>query len=430
MTNYKVDANPTKDFFISMLTRDIPLDRAILDLIDNSVDAAVSSAGDNLSGKEIKITLNASMFKIEDNCGGFDVETATHYAFRFGRDSKSQRLTPNSVGQFGVGMKRTLFKLGNNFKVNSVFPNGAFELNVDVQNWLSSEEDKWEFQLQEVPRPNISDGTYIEVTNLFNSVKEQFVDNEFLRMFKDEVASAYFKRISQGLKILINGDEVDLFDINVKHSDELGTTVLKEEFDSVSITVRVGVGEQKLHAGGWYIVCNGRLVESADQSSKTLWGTNSIPKYHDRFAFFRGVVEFECEDSSKLPWTTTKTGVDTDSSVYRYANKLMLKAIDPVIKFLNQREAERKQAADNRLDENERVLALAIDNAKSISIYQAPEEDEFIRPEKIEARAARFSTVTYQVEVEKLDKVKESTGATSASEAGKLTFEYYLDYEC
>ncbi|WP_157964622.1 ATP-binding protein [Algibacillus agarilyticus] len=431
MENLSVDANPTKDFFISMLTRDIPLDRAILDLIDNSVDAANTLNKDDLNGKEIKITLDESGFKIEDNCGGFDVETARLYAFRFGRDSKSERLTPNSVGQFGVGMKRTLFKLGNNFTVRSVFPNGAFELTVDVQDWLSSESEKWEFQLQSIEKPNDANGTYIEVSNLFDSVKEQFVDNEFLRCFKEEVAIAYFKRINQGLKIYINGDEVDLFDIKVRQSDELSIISLEDTFNNVSIKVKVGVGEQDLHKGGWYIVCNGRLVESSEQSTKTLWGTNSIPKYHDRFAFFRGVVEFESEDSSKLPWTTTKTGVDLDNRVYRYANKLMISAIEPIIKFLNQREAERKQAAENRLEEEETVLALAIRNAESISIYQADcEQEQFIRPDKIEARAAKYGSISYQVEIDKLTKVKEVTGAKSASEAGKITFDNYFDYEC
>ena len=40
MTANKIKANPTKDFFITMLTRDIEIHRSVLDLIDNSVDAA------------------------------------------------------------------------------------------------------------------------------------------------------------------------------------------------------------------------------------------------------------------------------------------------------------------------------------------------------------------------------------------------------
>lgn len=430
MSDFSVDANPTKDFFIFMLTRDIPLDRAILDLIDNSVDAATTRSREDLTGRRIDITLQKSCFKIVDNCGGFNKDTAKHYAFRFGRDSKAERLTPNSVGQFGVGMKRTLFKLGNHFKVSSYHGSDAFELDVNVQDWLSDTSDKWEFKLRTIDK-NREDGTVIEVDELFESVSEQFIDNEFLREIKNEVAQAYFKRINQGLEIYINNQKVDQFDIKVKQSDELGSIYLTDKFNGVDVKVRAGVGEQELVSGGWYIVCNGRLVESAEQTTKTLWGTNSIPKYHDRFAFFRGVVEFECEDSSKLPWTTTKTGVDTDNQVYRFANKLMIEAINPVIKFLNQKEVERKQAKDNRLHENEKALEAAIHNAEAISIYRTTEVTNiFVRPEKVEARAAAYINVSYQIETERLNNVKEITGANSASEVGKMTFDYYEENEC
>lgn len=45
-------ANPTKEFFVSMLTRDISIEDCILDLIDNSVDAAWESEGGSLPGIE------------------------------------------------------------------------------------------------------------------------------------------------------------------------------------------------------------------------------------------------------------------------------------------------------------------------------------------------------------------------------------------
>jgi hypothetical protein len=35
-----ISAEPTKSFFVDMLTRDIALEQAILDLVDNSVDGA------------------------------------------------------------------------------------------------------------------------------------------------------------------------------------------------------------------------------------------------------------------------------------------------------------------------------------------------------------------------------------------------------
>jgi hypothetical protein len=424
----KVDANPTKEFFISMLTRDIALDRAILDLIDNSVDAAIASG--SVIGKCIDIKINSSLFEISDNCGGFDIETAQKYAFRFGRDPKEHRVTPNSVGQFGVGMKRTLFKLGNNFTVKSVFDGGAFELTVDVNEWLHNDSHEWEFSLNELTKdPQTPNGTYISVTSLKPSVAEQFEDNEFLRNFKKEVAEAHFKSINKGLNIKINGQSTSDFDIKVRFSEELGAVVLSEIFDGVKVTVRAGVDEQNISLGGWYIVCNGRLVESAEQTKKTLWGTTTIPKYHDRFAFFRGVVEFECVDSSKLPWTTTKTGVDTDHPAYRFANKLMCEALVPIISFLNQREAERKQYEEGRLEV--KILNQAIDCAQSKSIYSLSDNIlNFVRPEKLNAIPPTFASITYQIDVDKLNIAKERLGASNNKEVGELTFNYYFSYEC
>lgn len=112
----RINASPTKEFFVYMLIRDIPLSRAILDLVDNSVDGArrLHSDGD-FQDLWVRVELNSTHFRIADNCGGIPVEIARNYAFRFGRPSGAPP-TPHSVGQFGVGMKRTFFKLGSKIK--------------------------------------------------------------------------------------------------------------------------------------------------------------------------------------------------------------------------------------------------------------------------------------------------------------------------
>ena len=117
-----IDAEPTKAFFVEMLTKDIGLEQAVLDLVDNSVDGAKALKGDNpllpFEGREIQIMISKEKFEIFDNCGGFDSEAARTYAFRFGRPQGGQNRTPHSIGQFGVGMKRSLFKFGNRFVSN------------------------------------------------------------------------------------------------------------------------------------------------------------------------------------------------------------------------------------------------------------------------------------------------------------------------
>jgi hypothetical protein len=51
------NANPEKRLFISLLTRDISLIAAFLDLIDNSVNAAVESSSDRLKGIKTSLTI-------------------------------------------------------------------------------------------------------------------------------------------------------------------------------------------------------------------------------------------------------------------------------------------------------------------------------------------------------------------------------------
>jgi hypothetical protein len=46
----KARANPTKAFFVRMITRDISLEDCILDLIDNSVDGAWRCEGSKPMG--------------------------------------------------------------------------------------------------------------------------------------------------------------------------------------------------------------------------------------------------------------------------------------------------------------------------------------------------------------------------------------------
>jgi hypothetical protein len=108
MTDEKpISAQPTKEFFVEMMIRDIPLEQAVLDLVDNCVDAAKAQKNEpqaRLDDFAITITVSAQTFRIIDNCGGFGIAMARDYAFRFGRPPGRQP-TPHSIGQFGVGMK-------------------------------------------------------------------------------------------------------------------------------------------------------------------------------------------------------------------------------------------------------------------------------------------------------------------------------------
>lgn len=86
----EANANPDKRFFIDLIIRDISLEDAILDMIDNAIDSLVrikkiSLYRDFLSaGKteqenslaRVKVNFSTKKFAIEDNCGGISFERA------------------------------------------------------------------------------------------------------------------------------------------------------------------------------------------------------------------------------------------------------------------------------------------------------------------------------------------------------------------
>jgi hypothetical protein len=134
----QADANPTKEFFVSVLGKDISLIAAIIDLVDNCVDGARRTrpaASDSFDGLWIEIETDATRFSIKDNCGGISVDTAKTYAFRFGHPT-TIALPDYATGQFGVGMKRALFKLGNHFTIESYTQSSAFSMDVPVDIWV------------------------------------------------------------------------------------------------------------------------------------------------------------------------------------------------------------------------------------------------------------------------------------------------------
>ena len=172
-TRTTANASATRGFFVNMLVRDISVEGAVLDLIDNAVDAAYahSKADGRLGGFRIEITLGQNSFKISDNCRGMDIDTATNYAFRFGR---ADDFNPNTrIGEFGIGMKRAVFRLGRNFMIDSSTDQTRFVVDVDVEQWQNQDGD-WTFPMTIEDSPSEESGTTIIVNNLNAGVKELF----------------------------------------------------------------------------------------------------------------------------------------------------------------------------------------------------------------------------------------------------------------
>ena len=423
---------PTKDFFIRMLTKDIELVPAIADLVDNSIDGARRVRGENFDGLHVNLRIARDLFEISDNCGGIRLDTARNYAFKFGRDPRA-RSVEHSIGQFGVGMKRALFKIGREFFVLSRAEDGAFLLDITVDQWR--ERKDWSFPLLLVPDSDPSfppeQGTTIRITDLGETATSQFALEAFEPTLREGLESRYQVPISRGLAISLNGRPLSSPQPTLLASERLQPAYEELRLkDDVFVRLYAGVVKQPPGAAtreaGWYVYCNDRLVLGADQTTATGWGTRgpgtSVPRFHGQFAQFRGYAFMTAREASRLPWNTTKTGVEVDHPVYRAVRQRMGVLMRPVITFLNKLDAERDHIGNGFLDaELEEASAVPIGDLRpSRFLYPEPE------PEKSRPAEGR---IAYRKPSTDIREAKQLLGVRTNAEVGEKTFEYYLRAE-
>ena len=438
-----IDASVSKSFFVDMLVKDIPLEMAIHDLLDNCIDGALSLRSDQrFDGLIVDITCSPDHFEIQDNCGGIDPETARNYAFRFGRPKEANSL-PHSVGRFGVGMKRAVFKLGRHFTVTSTSKEHSLIVDVDVVEW--EEEPKWEFEFLKLEKyetqvPLEDRGTTVRVDQLSPGVAERFELDYFVSRLQADIQTRHQTHLERGLVVRLNNRSIVGTSVSFLESGfNLRSGVRRDTYNGVVVQQIIGVGPRNPAEAGWYVFCNGRMVLKADQSEITGWGEPNVerlPKYHNNYAWFRGCVFFDSEDSRSLPWNTTKDGVDEDSGIYRAVRTQMVTMMTPVIQFLREvaNEEEPEEALTRVLNNASRVslstLLGRVSGASSGSSqtivpfnYSRPATVRLLPPNQ------RPTGISYRMPMGIVNKVKASLGVTTNRAVGERTFEYYVDLE-
>lgn len=440
MSKENINVEPTKELFIYMLTRDVSLENAIIDLIDNSVDGALSNCqSDNLSNFEIHITINKDCFLIEDNCGGIPINVAREYAFKFGRPKDVIKPVGN-VGQFGIGMKRTIFKLGNNVSIESKSIDSEFKLDLDIIKW-TEEPQNWSFDLDVISEnttfPLNETFTKVKIYNLHESISESFSQENFIGKLKTEIEEAHAYNLAKGLKILINTDNLEYHIPTLKSNNEikmLSRTIYYNKNTDKEIKVRIyaGLNNRELNESGWYIYCNNRLLVSANKNMLTGWGANGERKFHHDYAFFKGYVFFESRNGDILPWNTTKDGINFNSDVYQNILLIMQTEMKPILSLLKDLGIETTRYNKDP-DNVERIINDSIeellDDKNKINLTMSIGEQRLIIPNYKLPSIRKMGTITYSKPIEELQEIMEHLGVNTYCDVGLITYDYYKENE-
>ena len=428
----KAEGKPTKSLILDALTADIELADAIVDLIDNSVDGIQRVPTDQRKWNDyvIDVKFDAKRFEIVDNCGGIDAATARDYAFRFGRP-KGRSPEPGLLGIYGVGMKRAIFKMGDKFSVASSTAQSRFKIDQDLKTWRSDDED-WTFPFakfdEHVTVPKDEIGTEIVIKELFPEIAEEFKDPQFESNLLKKAAKAHRKRLAEGLRLNINNTPLQAAGFQLLNSDQIRSAFWSHKYNGKAEPVHVhlyaGVAESNPKEAGWYVFCNGRMVVEADQTSRTVWGETgdvSIPKIHNQFARFRGYAFFDCNDQQRLPWTSTKSGINASSPIYRAVRQKMVETTRPVITFLNDLDREKDAESQPR--------HTAVRAAKTYALIELQGPNASFAYSGARGIGTEIARISYQRPKDRVDRAKKELGVGSNKEVGQETFDYWYRYE-
>lgn len=440
--NLIVKANPAKSFFVSMLIKDITLRDAIGDLVDNAVDAIKACAvnKNDLSSFKVIVNLNDSEFSISDNGQGMSTDIARTTAFNFGK-AATHKLIDNSIGQFGIGMKRAFFKIGSKISVHSVTANSLFDIDIDVPTWLKK--DEWEFSFREdtLKENSIQDekiGFNVCITNLSDDAKASFDNKRFINQLQNEIEYEHMLNIGKGLSIEINGYRLKKSSVSLVCNDVIKPTYWERITDNLSIRIMAGISTKSEVEGGWYVFCNDRLILAKDKSANTVWTGSKgdgVPLWHAQYHRFRGFVFFEAKDSSNLPWNTTKTGMDMDSPVYKNVRSQMILMTKQVMDLMDKLKTEREK--DNPIEEQKlnRTVDEAVKNGRvpvlELRVKTDSLKDTFTFPEHLFSPVGKGNhiNISYSVPRDKYQQVRSYLQVSSAKDVGKLTFDYFCENE-
>jgi hypothetical protein len=385
---------PTKRFFVSMLTRDIDLDDAILDLIDNSVDGAMRQTNPKrlskkpYAGFSAHIEISEDGFSLTDNCGGIP-DNRLEAAFRLGRPQTELDADIPTIGMYGIGMKRSIFKMGLEASVTSSSPDGVREVTY-TKDWLDDKDadadQKWDLEI-EYRKAKKNHGVEILVPELRPEVAKQFKNADFIEELKRKIAKHFGYLLLRGFSIKINGKEIRPDTLRLYSANGKKNAI--NPFDYVTsigkVTIHISVGFHRglpppeelddeddaprtKDAAGILVICNDRVILDNDTTFRTGWGTRSVPKFHNQFMAISGIISFYSNDAESLPVSTTKTGVDMDSEVYDHALTVCAEGIKVFTSFTNKWKGRTKETAVyfERSQRVDPVIDLDLANTKGI----------------------------------------------------------------
>lgn len=335
----KIKLNPTKDAY-DAIKADVDVPAAIKELFDNGIDNGLRQGRD-----EVTLALRYESDKggspvlvVEDDSGGLDPNELS-MVFAIGQSEK-ENIT-RSIGAFGIGAKKALMCLGDEFTIRSrhVDADIGYEYTIG-QQWLE-DDDTWEVPIEEVMME--AGTTEIEIRELnFNwqnirAVLKNDLANTyepFLRGDADVTARILFPDGERTKQVPLSPPARTPYSYTPWdgfHPRRYEGIILDpdEVSSPVHMCVEVGLlveGDDDEAGVDW--VCQNRVVERGNRDGVSGFG-NELPKFREsKQKRLKARVELQTGgDASEIPWNSDKSRIHERHAVTEAARDVLRKII-------------------------------------------------------------------------------------------------------
>ncbi len=335
-----VSTGVSPSFLEETLTQDITPLESIFDLIDNSIDAARddlfqyrTSLDDyglpsDYSGYSIHIRIDEDSVRVLDNCLGIDESDLSKKTFRVAEPSEHAF----GIGHYGLGLKRSLLKLGSEYGMLTDTGKDAFVMKFSNKNFggqtalpLTANQFK----------TNNRKKVLFSVSKLKSNIKHEIKETAWFKHAINQLSIRYAPYLTKGLRLSIRSiphktSSVIQGSIPLLREDAK-VQIKRKNYDESGVKVFIDAGihaehlfkSEKNHSlsntreisseYGLYFICNDRVIVAASSASEHGFKTG---KWHSEYNGFVCIVRFVSEDSKKMPWNTAKTALKTDSTLF------------------------------------------------------------------------------------------------------------------
>jgi len=336
---FEIDTGVSPDFLEAALTQDVTTLEALFDLVDNSIDAArdvllkenTSKGRDGLpesyAGYKIHIRIDKNSVRIVDNCSGIDEITLANRALYTAKPSSHEY----GIGQYGIGLKRSLLKMGTDFALSVDNGKALCKANFNNKN-IGGNLDNKVYASEYNSKNRVK--SLFSVSNLKPEISNDLHDTRWFDNAARQFSLRYGIYLIKGLEIILHNVVNSRFLRVEGIAPELRTDSKFEpqrkrvNFDGVEVIIESGIHSDYVFPSepghdlsknraltdffGIYFSCNDRVIVSATTEKVYGWAA----KWHSEYNGFVCWVRFVSKDPSKLPWNTSKTALRTDSSLF------------------------------------------------------------------------------------------------------------------